>query len=507
MVNLEELFNECILKAREELNSINLEEVHSLGISKKSADLLGSHTVVTYPPLDALQKSSIAIEEINFSKEVDLYVHIPFCEYPCKFCPYTTLNNFGEDSKKIPEYFFALKKEILIWSKKLKLTNSKIHSLYIGGGTPFSIQTEILKDLLKFLKSNFDFIDLPEICIETSPRAILKDDGLDKLQMLLNNDITRISIGIQSFDLATLKDTARTFTGHKQGDEEKAVQILLSSGLKNLNIDMIQDLPVPFGINVFERLKNDLFAISRLKPQHITWYNLRLRPETTYALQGVNIISEEESLLSRLIIWNFLGTIGYEILEGDRFVLSKKFEDNFRKTRGSVDTDLLGIGVSSYSHTKNMFFQNCRTTGSNVRADSRIAIVDYINRVSQGNDAITLSLLLSQNERLCGKFALGLKKGVNLHELQKEFQTVPGLYSCENILFNVLNFVDAGLLEFCNGVLKFTRKGMLWENEICEKFYSSYAVSLAKEKRKTVNSVLKTTNIISSVQAKKFVLI
>ena len=124
MGSLEELFNACVQESKKELTSINLKQIHDLGIHKKTNDLLGSHTVVTYPPLDSLQKADESIfGRINFRKEIDLYVHLPFCEYPCKFCPYTTLNNFGEDSKKIPDYFSALKKEILTWKEKLKQNN------------------------------------------------------------------------------------------------------------------------------------------------------------------------------------------------------------------------------------------------------------------------------------------------------------------------------------------------------------------------------------------------
>ena len=486
--NLAEAFREASSKAERELEEICLTEIHNLGISKTHSDLLGSHTVVTYPPLDALKEvdGNLLFKEIQFQPEVDAYIHVPFCEYPCKFCPYTTLSVNGREGEQMPGYMNVLKTEISTWSKKLREQNAHIKSLYIGGGTPFAIPAEQLEDILAFVRRDLPFIENPEICVETSPRATLQEDTQRKLEILKKYGTTRMSIGIQSFDFESLIDMARTFRGHTQDDEERAVKILLESGIPNINIDMIQDLPLK-SKDYLERLKQDLFKVAKLKPQHVTWYNLRLRPETAYARHDTQLVTEEQSLHTRLTLWNFMEQIGYIVLEGDRFALAESYEDKFRQTRGSVDTDLLGMGVSAYSHLHPGFFHNPREIGSTVRADSQKAVQKYIQKVMENGHAITYGFPLTDDELLAGKFALGLKRGVSLEEIHEFLAFSPECGPYNNmVLHPSTKLIDAGLLEVKDGKVQFTRTGRLFENEICATFYSPRVRFFAHERRGTV---------------------
>ncbi len=494
MANLEHAFKDAAGRAAEELDSICLDEIHKLGISKTHTDLLGSHTVVTYPPLDALEpiNGNKVFSDIDFQPLVDAYVHIPFCEYPCEFCPYTTLNVNGPSAGKMPEYFAALQQEIKTWAKKLREQKAEVRSLYVGGGTPFILPAESLETILSFIRSELPFIENPEICVETSPKATIQPDAKEKLAMLKKLGVSRMSIGIQTFDYESLRDMARTFRGHSADDEENAARTLLESGISNINIDMIQDLPLK-SKDYLERLKNDLFKISQLRPQHITWYNMRLRPETAYAERDIKMVTEEESLHTRLTIWNFIEAIGYKVLEGDRFVLDEAFEDNFRKTRGSVDTDLLGMGVSAYSHVSissstdkasSVFFQNPRVIGNTVRADSKAATDAYIAAMKQNGHAISAAFLIGPDERLAGRLALGLKRGVSheqVHELYKWHPECGGYFSF--VLNSSEDLLQAGLLQISDGMIEFTRKGRLFENEICARFYTPTVRYQAKKRR------------------------
>src|SRR3989338_4408475 len=208
--NLAEAFTEASRSAESELEHICLDNIHNLGISKTHSDLLGSHTVVTYPPLDSLREvdGNLLFKELQFRPEVDAYMHIPFCEYPCKFCPYTTLSISGRDGEQMPSYRDALKTEIITWSQKLREQNAQVRSLYVGGGTPFAIPSEQLEEIIAFVRRTLPFIDNPEICVETSPRATLQDDAQKKLEILRRYGTNRMSIGIQSFDFESLIDMA-----------------------------------------------------------------------------------------------------------------------------------------------------------------------------------------------------------------------------------------------------------------------------------------------------------
>jgi len=490
-------FREATERASEELAGFDLKAVHALGLSKVHTDLLGSHTVVTYPPLDSLSAdidSDLLLGEVDFRSRVNGYVHVPWCEYPCKFCPYNTENINAPDAKeRMNAYFPALEKEVQMWSELLRRDSSQMESLYIGGGTPFAIPVSRLEKLVSFLRAEIPFTDNPTICVETTPFAVLQPDAREKFAILKANGVNRMSMGVQSFDFETLRDTARTFKGHQRVDEEKAVKILLDSGINHINIDMIQDLPEQSS-SPLDRLRVDLETIARLQPQHITWYNMRLRPETTYARRGSSRVSpEEQSLLHRLTIWNFLETTGYQVLEGDRFAKGKEYEDKFRKARGSVTRDLLGMGVSAYSHVNGIFFQNPRVIGNNVRLDSRMATDQYIERLRSGEHAITFGFSIDASERLAALFALGLKNGVSHQEIHDAYLGQPdcGAYMAQIVNPRIQSYVNAGLLEAKDGVIEFSRLGKLFENEICASFYSPAVVATAKSRRGELTEELK----------------
>ena len=490
-------FREATERASEELARFDLKAVHSLGLSKVHTDLLGSHTVVTYPPLDALSADidpDLLLGEVNFRSTVNGYAHVPWCEYPCKFCPYHTENINAPDAKeRMDAYFPALEKEAQMWSELLRRDSSQMESLYIGGGTPFAIPANRLERLVSFLRAEIPFSDNPTICVETTPFAVLQPDARDKFAILKANGVNRMSMGVQSFDFETLRDTARTFKGHKKVDEERAVKILLDSGINHINIDMIQDLPEQSS-SPLDRLRVDLETISRLQPQHITWYNMRLRPQTTYARRGSSRVSpEEESLLHRLTIWNFLEAAGYQVLEGDRFARGAEYEDKFRKSRGSVTRDLLGMGVSAYSHVNGIFFQNPRVIENNVRLDSKIATDQYIDRLRKGNHAITFGFPIDAPEKLAALFALGLKNGVSHQELHDACFGQPdcGAYMAHVANPRIQNYLNAGLLRLNDGRIEFSRLGRLFENEICASFYSPAVVAAAKARRGELTEELK----------------
>ena len=485
MKNLTTILQEARSSAVEEAATIDVEQAQELGIAKRH-NLFGSHTVVTSPPLDALRpvNGDATLADISLQPEVDAYVHIPYCEYPCQFCPYTTVAPESGRAQGITTYREALETEVRTWGAKLREQGSQIRSLYLGGGTPFALPQKELEGIIRFLKETLPFTEDPAICVETSPRATLEDSAQAKLQMLSAYGVNRMSIGIQSFDFASLRDMARTFKGHKPGDEARAVRRLLESGIPHVNVDMIQDLPNPSGDDE-GRLLYDLEQIAELQPQHVTWYKMRLNPETTYARRNAPDVTERESLATRLTIWNAMADLGYEVLEGDRFALEDKFEDRFRKARGSVRTSLIGMGVSSYSHVDGMFFQNPRVIGGAVRQDSKEAIAQYIEAVAEKGHAITFGFPLTSDEMLAGTFALGLKKGVQLDAVVREFGTDVNCkaYVDQVLVPNLTSLVDADMLQVTDGRIEFTRKGRLHENEICALFYTPEAIESAHMRR------------------------
>ena len=125
-------------------------------------------------------------------KKVALYVHIPFCKQKCLYCDFPS---YSHKEELMDEYVKALSKEILEKTKEYK-----IESLFIGGGTPSYLSNENLKFLLDTI-NKLDFVENAEKTIECNPGTVNKE----KLEIIFNGGINRISFGLQSTNNEILK--------------------------------------------------------------------------------------------------------------------------------------------------------------------------------------------------------------------------------------------------------------------------------------------------------------
>jgi len=211
-------------------------------------------------------------------KKVALYIHIPFCKQKCLYCDFPSYSHKEEFMDK---YIEALNKEILEKTKKYK-----IESLFIGGGTPSYLNNKNLKSLLNTI-NKLDFIENAEKTIECNPGTINKE----KLEIILNGGINRISFGLQSANNEILKKIGRIHTY----EEFKENYILARKiGFKNINIDMMFGLPNQ-NLNIWlESLKE----VVELNPDHISSYSLIIEEKTPfYSLYNKDLLdlpSEEE---------------------------------------------------------------------------------------------------------------------------------------------------------------------------------------------------------------------
>jgi len=427
-------------------------------ISRVRTDLGGSHTVVTYPPLDALDPIDPAdiTDAVRPVEAINLYVHIAFCEVLCPFCHYDTAfaNISAKESESVRSYLSALGSEIRQW--KGLIAGSTVGSLYVGGGTPTAISTGRLLSILQALD------DIPRspgfsCCVETSPLTTVAHDGRDKLAALVRAGVDRLSIGIQTFNTQLLR-RSRGYTA------ETAIEALsiLNSVIDNTNIDMIQDLPDQSE----EHVLDDLDCIEGLKPAQVTWYILRLRPEAAwfsrYNRSALEISSPLESVRKRLLIREGMERMGYITRPGGRFVRKDTIRDQFKDIRASLGSTLLGMGVSAYSHGWGAFFRNTFS-----RANFN-GIQSYVERVNSGNFAIETGCWIDDVERAAGSLVFGIRTGVPLPE-----PTMANQRYVARAARLLGKLESAGLVAADHeGRYAITKLGSIFEEEICSLFYS-----------------------------------
>lgn len=197
---------------------------------------------------------------------VSIYISIPFCPTRCVYCSFPS-NPVKEGSKKIEDYLDALYVEIQKTSELLNEANKKVESIYIGGGTPTTLSSLQLDDLIKYILKAFGISKLKEFTVEAGrPDTI----DMDKLETLKQNGVDRISINPQTMNEKTLRLIGRH---HTPQEIEEAFYQAKKVGFKTINMDIIIGLPNE-GI---DEIKNTLETIKKLSPENLTVHTLAIK--------------------------------------------------------------------------------------------------------------------------------------------------------------------------------------------------------------------------------------
>ncbi len=203
----------------------------------------------------------------NNKTQVSIYISIPFCPSKCLYCsfPSNPLNN--KDRSIVSQYIKALLYEIELVFEQLKSKNKTIDSLYIGGGTPTTLTAQELELLLSYINNKFPLNSIREITVEAGrPDTITKE----KLSVLKNNGIERISINPQTMNLKTLKEIGRN---HSPKDIENSLKIARDIGFKTINMDLIVGLPLETPLMV----ENTMKIIENYSPENLTVHTLAIK--------------------------------------------------------------------------------------------------------------------------------------------------------------------------------------------------------------------------------------
>ncbi len=200
------------------------------------------------------------------AKDVSLYVGIPFCPTRCLYCSFTSYPA-AKYAHIMPEYVECLKKELSYISAKIKSRGERLKSVYIGGGTPTSLDENLTERLLSGIAENFDLEAETEFSYEAGrPDTITPG----KLKLMKKYGVNRISVNPQSMNPLTLEKIGRL---HSVESFLRAYGEALDIGFKDINIDIILGLP---GETVFD-VNNTLEKILSLKPNTLTAHALSVK--------------------------------------------------------------------------------------------------------------------------------------------------------------------------------------------------------------------------------------
>ena len=209
---------------------------------------------------------------------LSLYVHVPWCVQKCPYCDFNSHGQKGD----IPEAEYV---QHLIDDLKADLhlvQGRKIHSIFIGGGTPSLLTGAAYTRLLKEVDSLIGLSDNCEITLEANPGTVETGRFKDYVKAGIN----RISIGVQSMQNDKLKALGRI---HGADEASYAAQQASEAGLNSFNLDLMHGLP---GQSLDDAL-SDLKQIIALNPPHISWYQLTIEPNTQFASKPPTLPQDE----------------------------------------------------------------------------------------------------------------------------------------------------------------------------------------------------------------------
>lgn len=273
------------------------------------------------------------------SKSLSLYIHIPFCKAICHFCNFVT---FANKAKFISEYVEALCREIEERAKNYQ--ENEVETIYFGGGTPSLLQSEKIEKILRVIKNSFPITSRPEISIECNPESL--DEK--KVKNYTKMGVTRISLGIQSFDKKTLFRVGRP---HDSIAIQKALLAIKNADFQNFGTDFIIGLPY----QTLDSLKQEIEKILVFQPKHLSYYFLSYDTSRIDRFAG-DCPSEEEQIKMYLYLTKTLKQKGYHHYEVSNYALpGYECKHNLRYWE---QKDYLGVGLGAYSIIQNKTWRN-----------------------------------------------------------------------------------------------------------------------------------------------------
>lgn len=312
-----------------------------------------------------------------------IYLHIPFCTSICSYCDFPKLLY---DKKYITKYLEAIKQEI---SSRYK--GEEVLSIYIGGGTPTSLDSEELKYLLN-LCSIFKTSQDLEFTIESNVESLT----LEKIKLLKEYNVNRISLGVQSFQDDTLKELNRK---HTKEDVIAVIENLKTEDFKNISIDYI------YGVHPdIDETKQDIKTFLELDIPHISCYSLIIENNTIFGIKNRNYIAEEIELEMYNYLKNTLISKGYI-----QYEISNYAKDGYQSLHNLNywnNGEYYGFGLGAVSYLNNSRITNTKNL-------TKYLSNNYIDNVEYEDE----------NTNISNTFMLGFRKinGINTLEFRNKY--------------------------------------------------------------------------------------
>mgnify|MGYP000207143840 CR=1 FL=1 len=365
-----------------------------------------------------------------------IYIHIPFCKTRCIYCDFYSTTR----SELKSQYIRALCRELT--ERKEYLKGEAVETIYFGGGTPSQLSEEDFKEVFKTIEQVYGMREATEITLEANPDDLTEE----YIGMLHTLPFNRISMGIQTFDDATLQLLNRR---HNATQAIEAVKRCRQAGFQNISIDLIYGLPG----ETEQRWAQDLQQAVSLDVEHISAYHLIYEEGTPlYKMlqqHSVSQVDEDSSLNFFSTLIDTLSAAGYEHYEISNFCRPGYYSRH--NTSYWKGIPYLGCGPSAHSFngtTREWNISSIDRYIKGIEEGQRVFETEYLGPTTRYNEFIITTMRTVW--------------GTPIEKLKQLF----GIEMWEYCRKMATPYLKSGKLEEYEGALRLTREGIFISDSI-----------------------------------------
>ena len=460
-------FNRTELLADAEQFMGQYRTLKELGFINKGGEFFPSGVhyppITMYPPIT--QEDFFKGYHLPEDGLLDIYTHIPFCEKRCLFCHYPVKLGPGHELEK-DRYLSALEKEMDIYMGLLGLDRIKARSILVGGGTPTYLTPAQLKRFLDFFVKRVDLSKCTQFNYDVDPNTLLGADGAERLRIMRDYGVDRLTIGVQSLNDQTLRNMNR-----HHGVKEVLDSIEESRKLGyQLNIEFIFGFPG----QTIDSWIDDIEMAMSLDVDEIQIYRLKIEAYGDYQgpvknvieKQALRVLDDNETLMMKRIAINMLTSRGFTENIRRVFCRTKKHVSHYAWNQCCMLYDEVGFGLTAFSSLRDRYGLNTQFFD------------EYYAQIAAGKLPLNRGLVRNEEEQKRWAAILPLK---NSYVQKKIYRERTG-ESVENFFpEKMARLKEYGLMVEDEHRITPTKLGAFFADEVVQQFYRSDYMPLARE--------------------------
>lgn len=381
----------------------------------------------------------------NDQRTEAVYIHIPFCTNKCFYCDF---NSYVLKDQPVMDYLRALDKEMELTVQANP--PGRIKSIFVGGGTPTVLKPNEMEYFLQSVKRHFpEWSDSIEFSMEANPGTT----DLEKLSVMRQGGVNRISFGVQAFQNTLLTGIGRI---HDTDDVYRSLDNARRAGFDNMSIDLMFGLPN----QTLDMLAESVDKALELELPHYSIYSLKVEENTLfhtmYQRNQLPLPDEEDELNMYLLLMERMKAAGYKQYEISNFA-KPGFESRHNMTYWRNE-DYYGLGAGAHGYVGRQRHVNIK------------GVNPYNEAANKGLPRLE-SFEISKEEAMEDFLMVGFRvlDGVSRSRFREQF----GI-SMEDVFAGPLNkMVGAGLLDATEDGYKLSSKGILFGNDVFGEFIGS----------------------------------